>query len=118
MQGQRVRERPTRPLAGPLSVAVVSFRVIADPPHGRAGLHQLACSKEVGQHVSASLLDAAPAPDAVSARRFRGKNKGQRWKRGEGTELAVIRLPLDVHRLEDLPRVENLYSAMWSVKRA
>ncbi|MDX3258129.1 hypothetical protein PV336_02610 [Streptomyces sp. MI02-2A] len=68
--------------------------------------------------MSASLLDAAPAPDAVSARRFRGKNKGQRWKRGEGTELAVIRLPLDVHRLEDLPRVENLYSAMWSVKRA
>ncbi|MBW8698218.1 hypothetical protein MBT84_01395 [Streptomyces sp. MBT84] len=33
-------------------------------------------------------------------------------------ELAVIRLSLDVHRLEDLQLVENLYSAMWSIKRA
>ncbi|MFG2441107.1 hypothetical protein [Streptomyces sp. NPDC048508] len=33
-------------------------------------------------------------------------------------ELAVIRLPLDIHRLDDLCQVEQLYSAMWSVKRA
>ncbi|MFF0763300.1 zinc ribbon domain-containing protein [Streptomyces sp. NPDC003737] len=59
-----------------------------------------------------------PTSDAPAVRRFRGKNKGERWKRGEDTELAVIRLPLDVHRLHDLQRVENLYSAMWSIKRA
>jgi hypothetical protein len=35
---------------------------------------------------------------ATPARRFRGKNKNGRWKREEGTELAVIRLPLEVHR--------------------
>ncbi|MFE9809384.1 transposase [Streptomyces sp. NPDC005227] len=64
--------------------------------------------------MSRSLLYTAP----VSARRFRGKNKGERWKRDEDTGLAIIRLPLDVHQLEDLPRVENLYAAMWSVKRA
>ncbi|MGW9027187.1 hypothetical protein ACWGQ5_24035, partial [Streptomyces sp. NPDC055722] len=68
--------------------------------------------------MSTSLLDAAPASDAAPGRRLRGKNKGERWKRGEDTELAVIRLPLDIYRLEDLQRVENLYSAMWSVKRA
>ncbi|MFD0502643.1 transposase [Streptomyces chiangmaiensis] len=68
--------------------------------------------------MSTGLLDAAPASDVVPGRRFRGKNKGDRWKRGEDTEPVVIRLPLDVHRLEDLQRVENLYSAMWAVKRA
>jgi hypothetical protein len=68
--------------------------------------------------MSVSLLDAVPASDTASVRRFRGKNKGERWKRREGTELAVIRLPLDVHRLEDLHRLEQLYSAMWSIKRA
>ncbi|MGW1725876.1 zinc ribbon domain-containing protein [Streptomyces sp. NPDC002306] len=62
--------------------------------------------------MSASLFAAAPA------RRFRGKNRGERWKRGEDTELAVIRLPLVVHCLEDVSRLENLYCAMWSVKRA
>ncbi|MGW1044629.1 zinc ribbon domain-containing protein [Streptomyces sp. NPDC002547] len=68
--------------------------------------------------MSTSLLDAAPTPDAAPARRLRGKNKGERWKRGEDTKLAVIRLPLGVHRLEDLQQVKNLYWAMWSVKRA
>jgi hypothetical protein len=75
--------------------------------------------------VSTVLSDVAPAsaglgPAAAAgpARRFRGKNKGERWKRGEDTELAVIRLPLDVHNLEDLHRLEQLYSAMWSLKRA
>ncbi|MGI5135055.1 transposase [Streptomyces sp. CA-106110] len=67
--------------------------------------------------MSAELLEAAPASDA-SARRFRGKNKGKRWTRGDGTELAVIRLPLDVRGLDSQLRVEQLYSAMWSVKRA
>jgi hypothetical protein len=67
--------------------------------------------------VSAELLEAAPASDA-SVRKFRGKNKGKRWIRGDDTELAVIRLPLDVSRLDSRRRVEQLYSAMWSVKLA
>ncbi|MGI5143115.1 transposase [Streptomyces sp. CA-106110] len=67
--------------------------------------------------MSAELLEAAPASDA-SVRKFRGKNKGKRWMRGDDTELAVIRLPLDVSRLDSRHRVEQLYSAMWSVKFA
>lgn len=62
-----------------------------------------------------------PAPDiaqAPPARKFRGKNKGKRWTPGGDTELAVIRLPLDVHDAGTRHRVEQLYSAMWSVKRA
>lgn len=75
--------------------------------------------------MSTVLSDVAPdsagpgsAAAALPARRFRGKNKGERWKRGQDTELAVIRLPLDVHNLDDLHRLEQLYSAMWSVRRA
>ncbi|WP_406425095.1 zinc ribbon domain-containing protein [Streptomyces sp. NBC_00842] len=69
------------------------------------------------------LSAVAPTPSGpvcvtAPARRFRGKNKSARWKRGEDTELAVIRLPLDVHNPDDLHRLEQLYSAMWSVKRA
>ncbi|MEU6325613.1 hypothetical protein [Streptomyces sp. NPDC047009] len=67
--------------------------------------------------MSAELLEAAPASDA-SVRKFRGKNKGKRWMRGDDNELAVIRLPLDVSRLDSQHRVEQLYSAMWSVKLA
>jgi hypothetical protein len=44
-----------------------------------------------------AVSDALPEPVGAEAttagRRFRGKNKNGRWKRGEGTELAVIRLP-------------------------
>ncbi|MGW1726397.1 transposase, partial [Streptomyces sp. NPDC002306] len=61
---------------------------------------------------------APSASAAVPARRFRGKNKSERWKRGADTELAVIRLPLDVHLPEDIARLEQLFAAMWSVKRA
>jgi hypothetical protein len=50
-------------------------------------------------------------------RRFRGKNRNGRWKRGEGTEPAVIRLPLDVHP-DDERELEQLFSGMWTVKRA
>ncbi|MGW9025433.1 hypothetical protein ACWGQ5_14605 [Streptomyces sp. NPDC055722] len=67
--------------------------------------------------MSTQLREAVPASDAA-ARRFRGKNKGKRWARGADTELAVIRLPLDVHDPGTRHRVEQLYSAMWSVKRA
>jgi hypothetical protein len=63
-------------------------------------------------------VDADPADDATAAaRRFRGKNKQPRWKRDEGTELAFIRLPLDA-RPDDQARVERLYCAMCTVKRA
>lgn len=56
--------------------------------------------------------------DEAPARRFRGKNRTERWKRGADTELTVIRLPLDVHRPEDVRRLERLFALMWSVKRA
>ncbi|MFD7875164.1 zinc ribbon domain-containing protein, partial [Streptomyces sp. NPDC059766] len=68
--------------------------------------------------MSASLLGVSSGSDDAPTRRFRGKNKGESWKRGEDTELAVIRLPLDVHRLEDVAWLEHLYGAMGSVKRA
>jgi hypothetical protein len=67
--------------------------------------------------VSTQLREAVPASDAL-ARRFRGRNKGKRWTRGADTEPAVIRLPLDVHNPGARHRAEQLYSAMWSVKRA
>ncbi|MFF3000139.1 zinc ribbon domain-containing protein [Streptomyces sp. NPDC057950] len=61
---------------------------------------------------------APSASDTALARRFRGKNKTECWKRGADTELAVIRLPLDVHRPEDIVRLGQLFASMWSVKRA
>jgi hypothetical protein len=62
--------------------------------------------------------DVPPEPvSAAPGRRFRGKNRNGRWKREEGTELAVIRLPLDVHP-DDEQRLERLFSGMWDVKRA
>ena len=64
-----------------------------------------------------ALEPAAAADSAAPGRRFRGKNKNGRWKREEGTELAVIRLPLDVHP-DDEQRLEQLYARMWDVKRA
>ncbi|MFF3877884.1 zinc ribbon domain-containing protein [Streptomyces sp. NPDC001978] len=68
--------------------------------------------------MSAELLETVPASDDAPVRRFRGKNKGTRWTRGKDAELAVIRLPLDVHDAAARRRVEQLYSAMWSIKRA
>ncbi|MER6976498.1 transposase [Streptomyces carpinensis] len=69
--------------------------------------------------MSAELYESASAFDAAPhARRFRGKNKKKRWRRAKDAELAVIRLPLDVHDPGTRHRTEDLYSAMWSVKRA
>ncbi|MGI5518136.1 zinc ribbon domain-containing protein [Streptomyces sp. CA-106131] len=69
--------------------------------------------------MDAKLPEPAPASDgAPSARRYRGKNKGKRWSLGANTELAVIRLPLDVHDPGIRHRTESLFSAMWSLKRA
>ena len=67
----------------------------------------------------AKLHDPVPASDvAPPARRYRGKNKKKRWTRSVDIELAVIRLPLDVHDPATRHRTEDLFSAMWSVKRA
>jgi hypothetical protein len=58
---------------------------------------------------------ATPEPvGAESGHRFRGKNRNGRWKREEGTEPAVIRLPLDVHP-DDERELEQLFSGMWTV---
>ena len=69
----------------------------------------------------AAASDVLPEPAQVepsaAGRRFRGKNKKARWKRDEDSELAVIRLPLDIHP-DDEPRLEQLFSGMWTVKRA
>ncbi|MER7681061.1 transposase [Streptomyces sp. NPDC096934] len=67
--------------------------------------------------MSKALRDTA-ASSAAAARRYRGKNKKKRWTRDADTELAVIRLPLDVHDPAIRHRSEDLFSAMWSVKRA
>src|SRR5262249_54185634 len=69
--------------------------------------------------MDSKLPEPAPASDgAPSARRYRGKNKGKRWSLGANTELAVIRLPLDVHDPGIRHRTEDLFSSMWSLKRA
>ncbi|MEU6656558.1 transposase [Streptomyces sp. NPDC046900] len=68
--------------------------------------------------MTTQLRDTAASFDAAPARRYRGKNKGKRWTRGADFELAVIRLPLDVHDPGIRHRTEGLFSAMWSVKRA
>jgi hypothetical protein len=68
--------------------------------------------------VTTELRETAASFDAAPARRYRGKNKGKRWTRSADIELAVIRLPLDVHDPGIRHRTEGLFSAMWSVKRA
>jgi hypothetical protein len=68
------------------------------------------------------LVDANVPASAVAApgpvRTFRGKNKGTPWRREEDTDLAVLRLPLVLDDPESRRRLEQLVSAMWSVKRA
>ena len=74
-------------------------------------------STVLGPTAASDASAPADAEPAAGGRRFRGKNKNGRWKREEGTELAVIRLPLDVHP-DDERDLERLFSAMWTVKRA
>jgi hypothetical protein len=66
------------------------------------------------------LGDANVPASGVSGpvRTFRGKNKKTPWRRGEDTEIAVLRLPLVIDDPEARRRVAQLFSAMWSVKRA
>ncbi|MGI5142538.1 hypothetical protein [Streptomyces sp. CA-106110] len=68
--------------------------------------------------MTAELCETAACFDAAPARRYRGRNKGKRWTRGADIELAVIRLPLDVHDPGIRHRTEGLFWAMRSVKRA
>jgi hypothetical protein len=55
---------------------------------------------------------AAPAPE----RRFRGTGKHQLWKRPE--EVSVIVLPLSVPGAQEARRLEKLFAAMFTLKRA
>jgi hypothetical protein len=72
---------------------------------------------ELDPAVASDVSTHTDAEQAVTGPRRRGKNKNGRWKRDEDTELAVIRLPLDIHP-DDEPRVEQIYSTMWTLKRA
>ncbi|MGP3960614.1 hypothetical protein ACTWPT_31855 [Nonomuraea sp. 3N208] len=51
-------------------------------------------------------------------RRFRGKNKTRAWKRDKDQPVSVIRLPLIVDDPQTRDRVEQLFAAAWSLKRA
>lgn len=55
---------------------------------------------------------------AAQARKFRGKNKAPRWTKPDDGIVAVMVLPLAVTDPADLARLEMLFGAMWSIKRA
>ncbi|MCJ1681211.1 transposase [Streptomyces sp. APSN-46.1] len=55
---------------------------------------------------------------AGQTRRFRGKNKAPKWTKPNDGQVSVIVLPLAVTDPADLARLEKLYGAMWSIKRA
>jgi uncharacterized protein (TIGR03083 family) len=55
---------------------------------------------------------------AVQTRRFRGKNKAPKWTRPDDGIVSVMVLPLAVTDPADLDRLEKLFGAMWSIKRA
>ncbi|WP_282694847.1 zinc ribbon domain-containing protein [Streptomyces sp. CC208A] len=59
------------------------------------------------------------AVQAVRAsKKFRGKNKAPRWTRPDDGMVSVMVLPLAVTDPADLVRLERLFGAMWSLKRA
>ncbi|MCX4696113.1 transposase [Streptomyces sp. NBC_01408] len=55
---------------------------------------------------------------AQTQRKFRGKNKAPKWKKPDDGQVSVMVLPLAVTDPAELARVEKLFGAMWSVKRA
>ncbi|MBB4979921.1 MULTISPECIES: zinc ribbon domain-containing protein [Streptomyces] len=50
--------------------------------------------------------------------KFRGKNKAPKWTKPDGGIVSVMVLPLAVTDPADLDRLDKLFGAMWSVKRA
>ncbi|MCJ1675806.1 hypothetical protein MTF65_00200 [Streptomyces sp. APSN-46.1] len=55
---------------------------------------------------------------AGQTRKFRGRNKAPKWTKPNGGQVSVIVLPLAVTNPADLARLNGLYGAMWSIKRA
>ncbi|WP_162688562.1 hypothetical protein [Streptomyces sp. ICC4] len=55
---------------------------------------------------------------AAQPRKFRGKNKAPKWTKPDDGIVSVMVLPLAVTDPADLARLEKLFGAMWSVKRA
>ncbi|MEU9115138.1 transposase [Streptomyces sp. NPDC048483] len=51
-------------------------------------------------------------------RKFRGRNKAQKWTKPDDGMVSVMVLPLAVTKPADLMRLEKLFGAMWSIKRA
>ncbi|MBT2467347.1 transposase, partial [Streptomyces sp. ISL-66] len=55
---------------------------------------------------------------AQPQRKFRGKNKAPKWTKPDDGMVSVMVLPLAVTAPADLARVEKLFGAMGSLKRA
>ncbi|MFJ9869737.1 hypothetical protein [Streptomyces sp. NPDC101165] len=55
---------------------------------------------------------------AQPQRRSRGKNKARMWTKPDDGIVSVMVLPLAVTDPADLARLEKLFGAMWSIKRA
>ncbi|MEU6088855.1 transposase [Streptomyces sp. NPDC047085] len=55
---------------------------------------------------------------AAQPRKFRGKNKAPKWTRPANGIVSVMVLPLTVTDPADLDRLEKLFGAIWSIKRA
>ncbi|WP_329621125.1 zinc ribbon domain-containing protein [Streptomyces sp. NBC_01255] len=55
---------------------------------------------------------------AQTQRRFRGKNKAPKWKKPDDGQVSVMVLPLAVTGPAELARLDELFSSMWSIKRA
>jgi hypothetical protein len=80
---------------------------------GMGSLGEATGAVEVGAGTDALAGGVVPG-----GRRFRGKNKQAGWRREAGATVSVVRLPLVVDAPADRRRLERLFSAMWSVKRA
>lgn len=55
---------------------------------------------------------------AAQPRKFRGKNKAPKWTKPNDGLVSVMVLPLAVTDPADLARLDGLFGAMWSLKRA
>ncbi|MFI9213384.1 hypothetical protein ACIGW7_35290 [Streptomyces sp. NPDC053253] len=55
---------------------------------------------------------------AQTQRRFRGRNRAPKWRKPDDGMVSVMVLPLAVTDRAVLARLEKLFGAMWSVKRA